>query len=137
MLLIDLYIGMGRLYKQGASTSFIKHGDWIELIKSTSLPMGIIDGAICETCVKKFYNNDIIVMVSDGVLESIIFDNKEDYLKDLISSIDSQDPDDIANEIVGAIRSQSDRRLKDDATILVPFWYQVFLFTNNQKCGRI
>lgn len=119
MLLIDLYTGLGRLYKQGAAASFIKHGDWIEMIKSTSLPMGVIDSAICEKCVKKFYDKDLIIMISDGVLESIIFENKEDYMKELISNIDSRDPDEVAGEIVDAIRSQSGRRLNDDATVLV------------------
>ena len=78
MLILDMHTGYGRIYKQGAATTFVKRGQWIEVIKSTSLPMGVIDGAVCETCRKKFYKDDIIVMVSDGVLESIVFENKEE-----------------------------------------------------------
>ncbi len=119
MMIMDMHTGYGRLYKQGAATTYVKRGEWIELIKSTSLPMGVIEGAVCESCKKKFYNNDIIVMVSDGVLESIIVENKEDYMRDLILNNFSTEPEDIANDIVEEIRSIGGNRLKDDATIIV------------------
>lgn len=119
MLILDLHTGYGRLYKQGAATTFVRRGEWIEIIKSTSLPMGVIEGAVCESCKKKFYNNDIIVMISDGVLESIVFENKEDYLKDLLLNIEDSDPEGIATSIVEEIRGVSGNRLKDDASIIV------------------
>lgn len=119
MLLLDLHTGYGRIYKQGAATTYIKRGEWLEMIKSTSLPVGIIEGAVCEKCTKKFYNNDIIVMVSDGVLESIIFENKEDYMRELLLKTDSSEPEDIAGDIANQIRAMSGSRLKDDATIIV------------------
>lgn len=119
MLILDLHTGYGRIFKQGASTTFVKRGEWIELIKSTSLPMGIIDGAVCESCRKKFYHNDIIVMVSDGVLESIVFENKEDYLKELLLEFKDQTAEEIAAAIVDEIRGVSGNRLKDDASVIV------------------
>ncbi|MBQ8166849.1 MAG: SpoIIE family protein phosphatase, partial [Lachnospiraceae bacterium] len=101
------------------ATTFVKRGQWIELIKSTSLPMGVIDGAVCENCRKKFYHNDIIVMVSDGVLESIVVENSDDYLRDLLLNSDNQDVEEIATEIADAIGSISGNRLRDDASIIV------------------
>ena len=119
MLILDMHTGYGRLFKQGAATTFVKRGQWIELIKSTSLPMGVIDGAVCENCRKKFYHNDIIVMVSDGVLESIVVENSDDYLRDLLLNSDNQDVEEIATEIADAIGSISGNRLRDDASIIV------------------
>lgn len=119
MLILDMHTGYGRIYKQGAATTFVKRGQWIEVIKSTSLPMGVIDGAVCETCRKKFYKDDIIVMVSDGVLESIVFENKEDYLKDMLINLEDETPDDIVSNIVAEIRSVSGNRLRDDASVIV------------------
>ncbi len=118
MLLIDLHTGTGRMYKQGAATSYIKRGEWMEMIKSTSLPVGVIEGAVCERCVKKFYKNDIIVMVSDGVLESIIFENKDDYLRDILCEMDEEEPEDIVDYVLEKIRALGGNRLKDDATIV-------------------
>ncbi len=119
MLILDMHTGYGRIYKQGAATTFVKRGQWIELIKSTSLPMGVVDGAVCESCRKKFYNDDIIVMVSDGVLESIVFENKEDYLKDMLINLEDETPEDIVSTIVTEIRSVSGNRLRDDASVIV------------------
>ncbi len=119
MLILDLHTGYGKMFKQGAATTFVKRGEWIEMIKSTSLPMGVIDGAVCESCRKKFYNDDIIVMISDGVLESIVFENKEDFLKELLLGLDNQDAESIATTIVDEIRSASGNRLKDDASVIV------------------
>ena len=119
MLLLDLHTGYGKLYKQGAATTFIRRGEWLEMVKSTSLPVGVVEGAVCEKCSKKFFDNDIIVMVSDGVLESIIFENKEDYMNELLMGMSMDNPEDIASEILDRIRSVSGNRMKDDATIIV------------------
>ncbi len=119
MMIIDLYSGCGRIYKQGAATTFVKRGGWIEMIKSTSLPVGIVPDAVCEKCMKKLYSNDMIVMVSDGMLESILFENKEDYMRELMLNSDAVTPDELADEIVDNIKSLGGNRLKDDATIIV------------------
>lgn len=119
MLIMDLHTGYGKIYKQGAATTYIRRGEWLEMVKSTSLPVGVVEGAVCEKCSKKFYNNDVIIMVSDGVIESIVFENKEDYMGELIVDIDMDDPEDIATEIMGRIKAVSGNRLKDDATIIV------------------
>lgn len=118
MLLLDLHTGYGKLYKQGAATTYIRRGEWMEMIKSTSLPVGVIDGAVCEHCAKKFYDKDMIVMVSDGILESIIFENKEDYMRELLHGIDSDDPQDVVDYIAQQIKAQSGNRLQDDATVI-------------------
>ncbi len=119
MLIVDLYTGYGRIYKQGAATTFVKRGEWIEYIKSTSLPVGITPDAACEKCMKKFYSDDMIVMVSDGLLESIIFENKEDYMKELMLNNKACEPEEMADEIIENVKSLSGNRLKDDATVIV------------------
>lgn len=119
MLIVDLYTGYGRIYKQGAATTFVKRGEWIEYIKSTSLPVGITPDAACEKCMKKFYADDMIVMVSDGLLESIIFENKDDYMKELMLENKTLEPDEMADEIIESVRGLSGNRLKDDATVIV------------------
>ncbi len=118
MLLLDLHTGYGKIYKQGAATTFVKRGEWMEMIKSTSLPVGVIEGAVCEKCSKKFYKDDIIVMMSDGVLESIPFENNEDYMRNLIMNTDLSTPEEIVTEISEQIMAVSGNRLKDDATII-------------------
>ena len=91
----------------------------MEGIKSTSLPIGVVEDAGCECSSKKYYAGDYIVMVSDGVLDSILFENKDDYMNTLLSEFDDGEPEEIVNTIVQEIQSVCGKRLKDDATIVV------------------
>lgn len=119
MLLLDLYTGVGHLVKYGAATTYICRGNWMECVKSTSLPVGIVENAGCECSSKKYYTGDVIVMVSDGVLDSIMFENKDDYMHTLLTKFSKEEPDTIADAIVNGIRGVCGKRLKDDATIVV------------------
>ena len=58
-------------------------------------------------------------MVSDGILESIVFENKEEYLRDMIMSCDDMESEEIAEKVIEEIKGISGNRLKDDATIIV------------------
>ena len=119
MLILDLHTGYGTMYKQGAAATYIKRDDRMEIVKSTSLPVGIVEGAEWENCEKKLYDGDLVVMVSDGILESIVFENKEEYLRDMIMSCDDMESEEIAEKVIEEIKGISGNRLKDDATIIV------------------
>lgn len=119
MLIIDTYTGQGRLFKQGAATTYIKRRDWLEEIKSTSLPMGVDERADCENSVKKFYAQDIIIMLSDGMYEELIYENKEDYVRNLILAMECDSVGEIADYIMEGLMKNSRRTLRDDATVLV------------------
>ena len=53
---IDLYSGVCEFLKIGAATSFIRRGDWVESITSTSLPAGIFQQTDCEKTSRKLYD---------------------------------------------------------------------------------
>lgn len=119
MFILDLHTGYGNLYKQGAAATYIKRDDKIEIVKSTSLPVGIVEGVQWENCEKKLYADDTVIMISDGVLESIVFENKEEYLRDLIMNCDEMASDEMAEKIIDEIKAVSGNRLRDDATIII------------------
>lgn len=118
MLLLDLHTGYGHMIKYGAATTYIRRGNWMECLKSTSLPVGVIEDASCECSRKKYYAGDLIVMVSDGVLDSILFENKDDYMNSLLSGLESDEPEDVVEMVVSEVRKVSGNRLRDDATIV-------------------
>lgn len=119
MFILDGYTGQGRIFKQGAATTYIKRNDWLEEIKSTSLPMGVEKSACCEQVVKKFYDKDIVVMLSDGVFEDLIYQNDDDYMRNLLLGMEYDTPDEIADYIVEGIRKNAYKNLPDDATVVV------------------
>jgi hypothetical protein len=59
MALIDQYSGICQFLKLGAACTYIKRGNWVECIKSTSLPMGVLEEIDMETITKKLYHNGI------------------------------------------------------------------------------
>lgn len=119
LTMIDLYSGMADFIKLGASTTFIKRKDRVECIRSTSLPVGVLEQVEFDTCARRLYHGDIIIMISDGVLDSIIFENKETYLADLIASVKTNNVQLMAECIMKEIETMQRGSLRDDSTILV------------------
>lgn len=119
LTMIDFYTGMADFIKLGASTTFIKRKDTVECIRSTSLPVGVLEQIEFDTCARKLYHGDIIVMISDGVLDGIIFENKETYLADLIASIKTNNVQVIAETIMKDVENMQRGKMRDDSTVLV------------------
>ena len=79
---------------------------------------GCSDGT--TTGYMKIKTEDIIVMCSDGILESNTeYENKEIWLKNLLENIESQEPEKIANIIMQEAIDNGLGIAKDDMTILV------------------
>ncbi len=66
---IDLYTGEAEFIKIGAATTFILREGGVASVKSSSLPIGILNNVDLEISIKKLKNDDIVVMVTDGLLE--------------------------------------------------------------------
>lgn len=119
MAMIDLYTGMADFIKLGASTTFIKRKDRVECIRSTSLPVGVLEQVEFDTCARRLYDGDMIIMVSDGVLDSIIFENKETYMADLITSVTTNNVQAMAERLMEDMEKMQRGCMRDDSTILV------------------
>ena len=66
---IDLYSGQASFIKIGAVASFIKRGKKVEPIISNMPPFGVVDKVELDEVEETVKNGDIIVTLSDGVLD--------------------------------------------------------------------
>lgn len=113
---IDLSNATCDIIKVGSPACFIKSGEETEKISGTgSLPVGILE-TIEPSVNKRMLNpNDIVILMSDGVVDA--FDNDE-KLKVYINNITSQNPQEICDQILQKALLLDDGQAKDDMTVL-------------------
>ncbi|NLJ57723.1 MAG: SpoIIE family protein phosphatase [Tissierellia bacterium] len=106
-----------RLYKAGAAPSFIIKGKNVDVISGRSLPLGILDNFEYSSFKKDISIGTMVVMVTDGIIDSINQDPKKSLDK-YLETISNKDPQTIANSILSyALRGQD--KIIDDMTVLV------------------
>ena len=128
MSIIDMYSGVCDFLKLGAATTYVKRGDWVETLRSTSLPMGGEENIDIESATKKLYDGDFVIMMSDGIVETAAKLNKENEIGEIILKAKPGKPQDMADSILrDAIEVLGNRR-EDDMTVFVTgIW-------NYEKC---
>ncbi|MGL5378813.1 stage II sporulation protein E [Clostridium sp.] len=123
---IDLYTGETEFIKIGGVASFIKRGEEIEVIKSESLPFGILDNVDVNIEKRRLRHGDIIVTITDGVLD--IDKNNVgsfEWLEEYLRYADTN-PDALSRDILERAKSLSGGRTLDDMTVLISKIYSVY-----------
>ncbi len=118
--IIDLYLGNIEFIKSGACPTYIKNNRKIQIIKSNSLPTGMVDGNQLETFDKDIISGDIMLMCSDGILDANIeYKNKELWIKYLLEDIETNNTRKIANLVLNEAIDNNFGNIKDDMSVMV------------------
>lgn len=124
---VDLYEGEIDFMKVGAAASFIKRGDDIIVIKSKTLPIGILDKPDIDITNKRIINGDFIIMVSDGVVD---YDNENagnfQWIVEFLKKLDCTDPKEMCQKIIDKAKELSGGKIKDDMTAIVEKVYSLY-----------
>ncbi len=116
---IDTYEARGRFIKNGGAQTFLKReGEKVEVIFPTTLPAGILDRVDFDCVERNLYHNDLFIMVTDGVLESIDIERGQEEFIDWIEKIDLTNPQQIADYLMERLWRRCQGNLRDDAMIL-------------------
>jgi stage II sporulation protein E len=115
---LNLYTGVARLIKIGAAATFIKRGGQVEQVISTSLPAGVFAKMDCDAVELKLRDGDLVVMLSDGVVDAVIVEEKEAYIKQVLSELSDVSPQMVAEQLIEKIMETGMSRVKDDMTVL-------------------
>ena len=116
---VNLYTGECELLKVGAAATFLKRGDWVETVSSTSMPMGLIGEADYECTKKQLRPGDFLVMVSDGILDAFPGNHGEDKVQELILNETTDNAAEMAKNILEEVLKFRRRKAEDDMTVLV------------------
>ena len=90
--ILDLFNGNMEFIKNSACPTYVKRGRDVQLLKSVSLPTGILDNVDLVVYDYDLQDGDILVMCTDGILESSEeYTNKELWVKFLLEDIETED----------------------------------------------
>ncbi len=126
MALFNQYTGVVEFLKMGASTSFIVRDGEVMTVKASSLPIGILSHIDLISCKKQLKDGDLLIMVTDGVLESRNeFIDCENTFKHFILEAQSNSPEYIARFLLNKAKNLLAGEEGDDMTVVVArIWKQ-------------
>ncbi|MGN0169397.1 MAG: SpoIIE family protein phosphatase [Lachnospiraceae bacterium] len=115
---IDEFTGMATFYKMGAPMSFIIRKNQVEKVESPSLPAGAFWSAQVIPVEKKLYDEDYVIMFSDGVLDSLGRQEPEETMRRLLELLPRGNPAAMAEQILRSVKELGGQ-WKDDCMVLV------------------
>jgi len=130
IVMLNLYNGMAHFYKAGAAPAYLKRGKNITTVHSDRLPAGMFYkpdevAATQEEISHKLYEGDYLIMLTDGVLESLRADNKEQMLEGYLSMLSIRGAQEMADRILQfAVEHNAQAEVRDDMTVLVAAIYE-------------
>ena len=117
LAVIDCANGICELIKSGAAVTFLKREGETLQVGADSMPAGILQEYAPMEKMIRLKNGDLLIMVSDGVLEELPGYNKEEAMCRFCESLNENNPKEIARKILAFAKATKGAR--DDRTVLV------------------
>ena len=117
--IIDLYDASCEIVKAGAATTYIKRKDEVEEVHSISLPIGALARLDIEPERRQLEDGDFLIMVTDGVLDTLPTGKQDSLMEEFICQVESQNPGEMAHHILNRVMEYAGAAPLDDMTILV------------------
>lgn len=119
LCMVDLYNATCDIMKSGAVSTFIRRGDEIEVIGGGAFPAGVMQQADYESMHRQLDSGSTIIMMTDGVLEALPEENREQQMVELIGKTATQNAKEHARRLMEKVYLMQKMRARDDMTILV------------------
>ena len=116
---INLYGGTCEFIKIGGAATYIRRGKWLECVEAKTLPIGMLQRVDYDFTGKKLYDGDYIIMMSDGVLDTVQPEERAEFLQQIIGEEPGENAQVIAGRILNASLLLQNFEPKDDMTVLV------------------
>lgn len=125
MAVFDLYSGECEIIKAGAAQSFLRTGGRVEHIYSETLPLGVVAEQEFQKNRVRLESGDLVVMVTDGVLDALPPGEQERLLDLIIGGNPIENPKELAHDILEKVLELSGESPMDDMTVLVAGIWEV------------
>jgi stage II sporulation protein E len=114
IVVIDVSNGFADFIKQGGRESFILSNNSVEVIQCGSLPLGIVEDVYPIVEQRKVSDGDIIVLVSDGIVDFL----GVDMIKEILLTSDTVNPQVFAELIVNNAERMCGDQPPDDMSCI-------------------
>lgn len=120
LALIDLYTARATFLKSGSTPSFIKRGRDVFAVAAGNLPAGILQDIEIDAVTVPLKPGDILVLMTDGIYDAPgPTVNKELWMRRILSEIEAEDPQDIADCLLESVIRRHGGDIRDDMTVVV------------------
>ncbi|MDF2568594.1 MAG: spoIIE [Sporomusa sp.] len=119
MAVVDTFTGETEFLKIGSAPSYVKRVREVSTINPATPPIGILDNVEIEPIKRGLALGDIIVMVSDGVIDAAKGTDKETWVANFLRRVGCERPQDIADRLLKQAIELSGGLVKDDMAVLV------------------
>lgn len=120
LTVIDRVTGRGKFYKMGAAPSYVVRGRRVRKVEQPALPVGIIPTLKLTHVTARLSAGDVIVMISDGIIDSDRNDSQGDWISSFLSDASAgKGPRQLAAHILEEAHKRYGDREADDATVVV------------------
>ena len=127
LCILDLINGEAEFIKIGGVSSYIRRKDGVDIIRQPALPMGILDDVDSENIVVPVYDEDMVVMVTDGIFDAFsAMEDEEQSLANFIATLDTTNPQELAELIMEEALFNLDDKPGDDMTVMTGRVWQPF-----------
>lgn len=120
---IDLHTGYAEFIKIGAAATYLLRDGEVNMIKSSSLPIGMLNTVDIEVSHRTLKENDLIIMVTDGITEAVEYDHESTadkgmWITQALSETSARTPQNIAELLLLDAEKRAGGILRDDMTVI-------------------
>ncbi|ABO48674.1 Phosphoprotein phosphatase [Desulforamulus reducens MI-1] len=121
MAVVDLYNGNGTFLKIGAVPSYIIRGRRVAIIKTSALPVGVVENLQFVSVSKGLEEGDLLVMLSDGVLDAYrgTDADQDQWITGILQNLGKIGAQEASEVIMELAQSTAGGRIPDDMTVIV------------------
>ena len=94
------YTGVLEVFKLGAAPTFVMGEEGIQVLKAGQVPAGALGQAEPVLLSQKLWDGDRLIMVTDGVLDALPGEDKEQVMGQFLESLEEMPPQDMAERIL-------------------------------------
>lgn len=116
---IDKYSGMFELAKAGGANTFIVGENKVNSYESTTLPLGVVNGSEIDLFTQEIEDETFVIMVTDGVLDLLEEDGREEMFAELINGKLTKNPKELSEVILHSVLEKNDGIATDDMMVVV------------------